>query len=224
MIEIVFSESAAGSLAIAAGKGKCVGGVSSAVGISTVGGNQPPSDTEIQRIMWHAEKWERRNWEEAIPLNTDRKDILCFPLALSVGGIIEDEIGEKRQAALQMLTSIYPDEARKAARDMLETAKKNFKELCSRVKNGEAIRVWTSDNPDDACGFCWLMEQLRPIGLENLDLTCVKLPDFHVMPDNTVIIYSGWGEVQPHQWGRFALQEKSFRLIICMDWLSAGSS
>ena len=87
---------------------------------------------------------------------------------------------------------------------MLKTAKKSLKELFYRANNGEPIRIWTSDTPDEACGICWIIDQLKPIGFENLDITYVKLPDFHVMPDNTVVIYSGWGEVPPHQWGHLS--------------------
>ena len=76
--------------------------------------------------------------------------------------------------------------------------------MFKRTEKGEAIRVWTSDIPDEACGFCWLIDQLKSIGFENLDITYVKLPDFHVMPDGTVVLYSGWGEVAPHQWGHLA--------------------
>lgn len=87
---------------------------------------------------------------------------------------------------------------------MLSTAKKNLKELFCRVKKGESIRIWTSDTPDETCGFCWLINQLKSVGFENLDINYIKLPDFHVMPDGTVVIYSGWGEVAPHQWGNLA--------------------
>ena len=156
-------------------------------------------------MISESEERERLNWEKAIPLNIERKDILCFPLALSTGDITEDGIGKQRLTALQMLVSIYPDEVMRASQDMFTTAQKSFEELLSRVENGESIRVWTSNVPDDACGLCWMIEQLKHIGFEHLDITCVRLPEFHVMPDNTVVTYSGWGEVAPHQWGHLAL-------------------
>lgn len=121
-----------------------------------------------------------------------------------LGSITEDEIGKQREETLQNLVSFYPDEEKEAAEEMQETARKNLDNLLIRAQEGEAIRVWSSDLPDEACGFCWLIDQLKPIGYNNLDITYVKLPDFHVMPDKTVVIYSGWGEVSPHQWGNLA--------------------
>lgn len=204
MIEILFSESAAASLSVAACNSKNIGGVSSAIIVGEDGENQASNQEEIQKMIRESEEKERRNWEKAIPLETNRKDILCFPLALSVGEITESGIGEQREAALKKLMSIYPNNIKPAALEMLDIAKKGLRELFDRTEKGELIRIWTSDTPDEACGFCWLIDQLKSIGFENLDITYVKLPDFHVMPDGTVVLYSGWGEVAPHQWGHLA--------------------
>lgn len=204
MIEILFSESAAASLSVAACNSKNIGGVSSAIIVGEDGENQASNQEEIQKMIRESEEKERRNWEKAIPLETNRKDILCFPLALSVGEITESGIGEQREAALKKLMSIYPNNIKPAALEMLDIAKKGLRELFDRTEKGELIRIWTSDTPDEACGFCWLIDQLKSIGFENLDITYVKLPDFHVMPDGTVVLYSGWGEVAPHQWGYLA--------------------
>lgn len=208
MLEITFSESAAGALAVAAGKRNYSGEVSVAVIADTAENENPPTHEEMEKIIRISEEKERFNWENAVPLNTRRKDILCFHLALSFGDITENDIGKQRETTIQTLLSIYPYKVREAARNMIETSKENLKELLYRVKNGEAIRIWTSDTPDDNCGLYWLMEQLSTIGFENLDVTCVKLPDFHIMPDNTTVAYSGWGEVPPHQWGHLALLGK----------------
>ena len=199
MIEILFSESAAACLSLASGH--IMGG-----GSHTFIGDTDGKLThkEIKKMIREYEEKERRNWEKAIPLEIERKDILCFSVALSIGSITEQELGKQRVAALQKLMGIYPDNIKPAALDMIGTAKKRLKELFERAEKGEAIRVWTSDTPDEACGFCWLIDQLKPIGFENLDITYVKLPDFHVMPDGTVVLYSGWGEVAPHQWGHLA--------------------
>ena len=204
MIEILFSESAAASLSVAACNGKNIGGVSSAIIVGEDGESQASNQEEIQKMIREHEEKERINWEKAIPIEIDRKDILCFPLALSVGEITESGIGEQREAALKKLMSIYPNNIKPAALEMLDIAKKGLRELFDRAEKGELIRIWTSDTPDEACGFCWLIDQLKSIGFENLDITYVKLPDFHVMPDGTVVLYSGWGEVAPHQWGYLA--------------------
>lgn len=203
MVEVVFSESAGGSLGFASINNKHTGGVSTAV-IASEQGDGLPNREEIEKIMREQEEKERLNWESAVPLNIKRRDILCFPLALSFGSIVENGIGKQREEALNKLFSIYPEEVKGASQEMLKSSEKNLKELISRAEEGEEIRIWTSDTPDDACGICWLIEQLKPLGFENLNVTCVKLPDFHVMSDGTVVMYSGWGEVCPHQWGHLA--------------------
>lgn len=58
------------------------------------------------------------------------------------------------------------------------------------------------------CGLYWLMEQLRPIGLETLDVTLVHLPWWEKRTDHGITRYTGWGEVEPYRFGRMALQGK----------------
>lgn len=203
-MEVVFSESAAGCLSVATHKRKFTDAVSSAIIVGVAEENQSQNQEEIQKNVKESEQKERINWESMIPLEIERNDIFCFPLSLSFGDITEQEIGEQREKALKCLVNFYPGDVKPAALEMLSTAKKNLKELFCRAKKGESIRIWTSDTPDETCGFCWLINQLKSIGFENLDINYIKLPDFHVMPDGTVVIYSGWGEVAPHQWGNLA--------------------
>lgn len=115
-----------------------------------------------------------------MPLEGSRGDILPFSPLLSAGNIDENGIGPKRKS---LLCSLYPERAGK----------------------GEPVRVWSGDNPDEACGLCWLMEQLRPIGFDALDVTLVRLPAFQERPDGSAVRYTSWGEVEPYQFGRMAL-------------------
>lgn len=204
MVEVVFSESAAGSLSVAASNRNYGGSFSSSVIFGTEEKDSAPNWAEIQRMMQESAERERLNWEKAIPLQVERKDILCFPLSFDIGEISEDRIEKQRENTLETLFSIYPESDKEAAQDMLETARISLKDLIYRAENGEDIRVWTSDFPNDCCGFCWMMDQLKHIGFKNLNIISVKLPDFHVMSDGTVVIYSGWGDVPPHQWGYLA--------------------
>ena len=50
----------------------------------------------------------------------------------------------------------------------------------------------------------WLLEQLRPIGFEKLDVTIVELPMWETRPDGCIVQYNGWGEVEPYHLGRMA--------------------
>ena len=76
--------------------------------------------------------------------------------------------------------------------------------LLEKAQNGEPIRVWVGRDPDDVCGLYWLLEQLRPIGFEKLDITIVELPMWETRPDGCIVQYNGWGEVEPYHLGRMA--------------------
>ena len=177
-MEVVFSESAAGCFSVAAHKRKFTDAVSSAIIVGAAGESQSQNQEEIQKMVMESQNKERINWENMIPLEIERKDILCFPVALSIGEITEQEIGKQRESAITNLMSVYPEMGNTVALEMLSTAKKNLKELLCRAKKGESIRIWTSDAPDEACGFYWLIDQLKFLGFDNLDITYIKLPDF----------------------------------------------
>ena len=129
MLEIVFAEGAAGSLAIAMGKGEYIGGASSLVVLRDSEDGEQPGEEEELEILRQFEERERRGWEQAVPLEGSRRDILCFSLALSVGEINEDGIGEKRKAALSQLLHVYPRESEQAVRDLLGSARESLQLL-----------------------------------------------------------------------------------------------
>ena len=201
MLEVLFSDSAAGSMAVAMSCKDCIGEE-----VSVMIGRDGLSDTELQKLQQQAQERHRQNWAEAVPLNGTRDSILSFSLAFSVGEIQEDGIGPQRQSAVESLMAVFPEIAREVAKSLLDSARKSYDTLLKRAQKGEPIRVWSSENPDEACGLYWLMEQLRPLGFENLQVTLVKLPDFAECSDHSVVRYLGWGDVEPHQWGQMALQ------------------
>ena len=87
MIEIVFGESACGSLKIAQtyGKGKYRGSAVS-IFMRHEDGSVPSSD-EMKKAQLQAQEQERIAWENAIPLGGKSCDVYCFDMALSVGDI-----------------------------------------------------------------------------------------------------------------------------------------
>lgn len=225
MLEVVFSDSAAGSMALAAGGGKdCIAGSVGVIGRHEDG--SPLTGAEVEAYRRQFAERERRTWANAAPFESRRADILCFPLALSVGGIDEEGIGPGRQAALEKLMGVYPAEGQTAAGELLARARRDLAVLQSRAKT-EPVRVWTSPNPDERCGLCWLAAQLKPLGLDEVRVTVVELPEFLRVdwapvelpdpgtqavrpgplpqPDGSVVAsLTGWGEVEPHQFGRLA--------------------
>lgn len=197
-MEVVFSESAGGALSVALGKGKPIGGVSAYIGM-----------TKKEQKQW--EEKERRNWDAAELLPGIRDDQIVMPLMLSVGDIDEQCPGPKRRETLQRLFAVYPEEGEKAAETMVETARHNLDILLSRAGQGERIRLYYSDQPDEACGAWWLMNQLTEAGLTNAAVTAVKLPAFWQTPAGDILELTAWGEVPPHQWGHLARQGQTWK-------------
>ena len=103
MIEIVFGESACGSLKIAQtyGKGKYRGSAVS-VFMRHEDGSVPSSD-EMKEAQIQAQEQEHIAWENAIPLGGKSCDVYCFDMALSVGDISDNGIGEQRKNVLKKI-------------------------------------------------------------------------------------------------------------------------
>ena len=202
MVEVVFGESAAGSLSIAMGKGRFIGGATGVI-LTHADGSKPTKQEQIAAQQAAAEQ-ERQAWAAAVPMPGSRADVLCFPLALSVGAIDEEGIGPKRRAALSLLLGTSPGLAEETTEQLLKAAHNSLDTLYRRAGNGDAVRIWASGSPDETCGLYWVLEQLRPIGWNSLALTLVQLPEFEQKPDGTVVQYTSWGEVAPHRWGALA--------------------
>lgn len=99
MLEVVFSDSAAGAMLAAIERPHVVGGAA----LKANGGGE--RDAAI--LQAEAEERERRGWENAVPLEGDRENILCLPLALSVGNISQTGIGAEREKALSLLMGVF---------------------------------------------------------------------------------------------------------------------
>lgn len=206
MLEVVFNDSAAGTMAVAIGHKGYLGGATSVI-ISNDDGTITQEETE--KFQRQAEERERSGWENAVPLEGNRKNIINLPLALSVGNISEAGIGLERESALSLLLCILPSMASEVVAELLDTSRKSYATLLEQVQNGEPIRVWVGQEPDDVCGLYWLIEQLRPIGLEKLDVTLVEIPTWETRQDGSFVQYNGWGEVEPYHLGRMALLGKN---------------
>ena len=193
MLEIVFSEGAAGGLAAAIRKKR-----------SAKGGAAVFAEGEFKMAD-----------PGQSALAESRADICSFPLYLGFGEIDEPGIGPLRERAVAALMGTYPKEGEAAASQMLKTARASLDKLLARAKQGEALRIWTSGTPDDACGLCWLMEQLAPILSEKLEIALVLLPAFCQEPDGTAVLYSGWAECPAQEWIRMAELGQKLPLALC---------
>lgn len=197
MLEIVFSNSTAGSMAVAMNHPPAA---CETVGVVLDSDGRKPARLETWLATRKARRENAKNWARSVPLEGRREDILCFPLALNVGPI-DDPLGPQREAVLTGLLP-WPD-AQEQVQDMLKTARENLDTLLVRAKE-EPIRFWASGDPMEVCGLCFLLDQLRPLGLEKLNLSLVSLPHFVEGPDGVITEYSGWGDAAPYEMGRFA--------------------
>lgn len=212
MLEVVFSESAAGALVLAMG-------VKSGIIDIIPSGGEEISQAKAEQIRQEAEQRERSRRENAVPLEGGRENILSFPLALSVGGIAEVGIGSERERVLASLYGV-PERAVEVAAGHLAAARKSMKKLLKQAKAGEPIRVWAGRTADEVCGSHWLAEQLRPIGLEKLNVTLVELPNlWEDESSGEVTRYNSWGEVEPCLFGRMAALGKKLSSR-CLDALA----
>lgn len=204
MIEILFSDSACGSLKMAQhyGKGKYQGGYIG-VFISHKDGSKP-SRKEIKAVKQEAEEKERLAWENATPLGGNPSDIYGFSLMLSVGDISEEHSGIKRMQTLEHLYSNYPNnEGHHAAQEILKRTKENLKTVKERIAAGESLRVWYSNQPDEMCGFYWFMWQLNQWKVYDGQVNIVRLPEWEAVEIGNIVRRSNWGEVVPGEWYRY---------------------
>ena len=222
MIEIVFGESACGSLKIAQtyGKGKYRGSAVS-IFMRHEDGSVPSSD-EMKKAQLQAQEQERIAWENAIPLGGKSSDVYCFDMALSVGDISDNGIGEQRKNIFKKMLSVcFVEDLDYQVEEKIQKIKTTLTSVIERYVAGEEIRIWYSYNPDELCGMYWLMKQLQPLNCQTT-IYLVKLPTWEYGKENTMTSKIAWGEVSPGEWGNYiTLQEKAnpvFLSACTMKW------
>lgn len=76
---------------------------------------------------------------------------------------------------------------------------------------GDRIRIWVDQTPHSACGLLHAASVLR--GTE-ASVSLMLLPPWRVRSDGVVVIYQGWGEVSPEEFGHFLHLEQSLTPIV----------
>lgn len=202
MLDVVFSDSALGSLKLAQsfGKGECLDGPIGVIVHNEDG--TPASPEEIEQAKKDAEEHYRRTWETAVPLGGSPADCFGFSLAFSEGAIPDGEdFWENRRRVLERHFSLYPDDWN-VAWELLSPGKNAVDTLFRRAEEGEPLRVWYSDCPEEYSGLCWLMNELAQ--KHHGDIFLIKQPSWELEEFSDAIVRrNGWGEVEPGQWGRY---------------------
>lgn len=217
MIEIVFSDSACGSLKAAQhfgeGKYQC-GGIGVIV---THRDGSTPTRKELKAAQKEAEKRARIAWENAVPLGGSPADIYGFNFALSIGDISENQPGTKRKQALERLYSTYPDDVgHQAVLEIFEKVNENLKTVRERSVMGESLRIWYSNQPDEICGLYWFLDQLNQWSVYE-PISVVKLPEWEIDENNNIVQKSSWGEVAPEEWHRYVSLQKPAPLLLIQN-------
>ena len=209
MIEIVFSDSACGSLKVAQhyGEGKFRGGGIGVI-VSHADGSKPTKE-EVEAARREAKEKAHLAWESATPLGGNTADIYGFNLVLSVGDISENQTGIKRQQALEHLYSVFPnDEGHQAAQEIFKRVKEDLKTVQKRAEVGESLRIWYSNQPDEMCGLYWFMGQLNQWKVHGEQVSIVKLPEWEADEKRNIVQKIGWGQVAPGEWHRYLALQK----------------
>lgn len=213
MIEIVFGDSACGSLKVAQHCGSGRYGGSVGVVVRHTDGSKP-TEQELCAAQREAEEKARIAWENAVPMGGNSADVFSLGLAHSVGDIAEDGIGAGRRAALERLFGCCPGEmGREVAAEILHRAQNNLNIIRDRTAAGEPLRIWYSSQPDEKCGFFWLMAQLCAWNMPMGAVMTVELPDWEVKGE-TVVRHNGWGGVAPEAWSRYVAAQKEAPLAL----------
>lgn len=200
MIEIMFSEGAAGSIQVA----KSVNTIpvcSTSVILRNPDGSFPTPE-ELARYQAQVEEDCRIMWQSSIYMEGNSSDVVCFPLSLSIGDIL-DPFSDERAAFLQSLVMIAGDAFSGVGRELMDTARNGLEKVRNAVEAGEPVRIWTSHNPDELCGFCHILTLLP----QSADVRVVELPEYEVL-EKELRTYSGWGDIEPMELGRFQALER----------------
>ncbi|NLM61839.1 MAG: DUF1835 domain-containing protein [Clostridiales bacterium] len=217
MIDVVFSDSACGSLKLAHyGPDGYRGGATIGVFAGITDGLKP-AEEEIRKALQNAEEKLRLDLEKAVRLGGHPSDVFGFGLALSVGDISEDKPGEKRQQVLERMYSIYPSaDWRDVVQDLIQRANEDLGTICDRISKGETVRIWYSDMPDEACGLYWFMSQLSKLDIHYQQIYLIKLPEWDIDDNECMIRKNSWGEASPSQWHRYVELQKPASKEFCM--------
>lgn len=220
MLEIVFNESAAGSLKVGQhyGKGKYPARAASVFLLKRNG--TEPTEEEKKAALREVKEKDRLAWEAAVPLGGNASDVFCFAQGLSIGDISEDCPGEKRKQLYSMLYSMYPQEhVTEIMNQALDRCKINLNLIYKRSAEQEPMRIWYSDQPDELCGMYWLMWQIGKWDVYG-PIYVVKLPCWEEGDKGEIIQKSGWGELSAEEWSRYVPLQRKIKqnfIMSCAD-------
>lgn len=190
MIEVLFGDSEAGSMKVA--KNTIITSKTDGPTSVWIGGKKKPPERE------------NCGWIEGTT-----EEVICLGFLLDIGDIREDVGSEYRK---HLIYSMYVQEQWGRDEEMNAEIMTLCDRYCSEMErlrtylaDGATIRVWYSDAPYSRCGFYHLCANLQKCRNE---ISAVKLPEYKVLSDNSIISYKNWGEVAAEEFAGFLNCEK----------------
>lgn len=205
MLEVCFSDSVKGALAVA--QNCATPSIGGAVGFLT-DKNVVFSFFTKRKALKEYRKKQLALQKQAVSLGGRKQDIAGLSLGLSEGDIKAPLCFEDCPRK-EYIRALFCFDRHNEQEDM-ETSIAEFWANCiddlEKLKaNPQKIRIWLDETPDAQCGLLFIADLLK--GSE-IEIHIVELPHKIKREDNCMVEYRGWGEVEPQRYGTFLEQEK----------------
>lgn len=116
--------------------------------------------------------------------------VFSFMCAFSVGDISEDIPGFARCAVIRRL---LPAVEEQTINQYMAEVTISLQTILTKSAQGEPVRIWYSDQPDEMCGFYWLMGCLQRLEEKCGPISAVKFPQNLLGKDGIPI--NAWAEI-----------------------------
>lgn len=218
MLEVVFSESAKGSMRCAqhCGEGQSV--ENPCFGVFS---SEPISPEKEKELLEKAQRQHLELQRIAIPLGGNPEDVFGLSLELSMGDIAAPlENGPRRKLFSEMFAEDFPDEPEreKAAEEYWRGCLTDLAELKRRSESGEPVRIWYDFTPDGMCGLYFTAAQLKKAA-GRVSTVCLPLWEYR---GGNAVLHTSWSEMAPEQFGGCLSLEKelppSVRAYFARQW------
>lgn len=208
MLEVCFSESVKGALAVAQHCKKDVIGIGAFSII--VDDKRTPDEYESRR----QEEYKKHRQKQielqkyAIPLGGKKEDIVAISFALSEGDI-QAPISPDGCPRKDYIESVFSMELFSPADDTQDNINRFWHsciaDLTKLQSSPDKIRIWVDNTPDAQCGLLFIADLFRD---SQTEIHVVELPAKIKRDNSTIVEYRGWGDVEPQLFGTFLSAEK----------------
>lgn len=221
MVEIVFCESAKGSMKCGQRFTSGTGGAS-AIGVIGSGTGQPSREA-YDAVLSEAKRRLERELRCAKPLGGRPEDVLGLSFALDIGDIASPVTDTPRKELIARMLGADPWGALQGMEDSVnrywDSCVSDLNQLMARATAGEPVRIWYSDAPYSICGFHDTINRLKNCECR---ITAIKLPACIPLGEREAKSVMSWGEISPGEYAHYLPLEfeipKSVQMAVAMEW------